>query len=238
MELSVFELNDDRIINELPEVLEKGYRGELNQAELMRLLGLLWSFKNINYDCPVPVDFKKLNDGYSLREKKLKTGTITETRRNMFLEPEMLKMLGPEATALHSRLFNKDDRWDAWKARIKFMDYLSNIDSVVLDRGYCIPAFDDELLFAVEDAFIKASNDNKYNICYELKHILNSNIYITTEDDLSLTIINLKKFIDWLKDLIDHTDKEFEKAVISVCVDNMTDILKKCQDDLKSNNYK
>ena len=238
LERSVFELDDDLILNELPDVLEKGYSGELNQRELMKLLGLLWSFKNIKYDCPVPVDFRKLNEGYTLREEKLKTGTISETASNMFLEPKMLETLGPEAIALHSRIFGKDDRREAWITRNRFIAYLSDLDRAMLNRGYSIPSFDDELLVAIEDAFTKASNDNKYNICYELQHVLVSNLYITTEEDLLLSIKNLEIFIDWLKEQADYSKKEFEKAVINVCVDNMNDLLKKCQVDLKTNNYK
>lgn len=237
LELDMFQLTEDIIQEQLPQIIDDGYSGNLSQAELMKLLSLLYQFNNIGYDSPVHIDYKKLNKGLDIREENVRRNNLTEISSNLFLEQEQLDQLDDDAKALYSRLTKKDDRHEAWITRNSFIKFLSNHNSKALIGRFPLAAFDEQLLEMVKNAFEKGDNRFRYDICLELKRALITNPYITTKDDLIMSIENLNKLSVWLKRYYEQTQGNYEKSIINICNNVILELIANCNNDLENGNY-
>lgn len=237
LEVGMFQLTEGIIQEQLPQIIDDGYSGNLSQAELMKLLSLLYQFNSIGYDSPVPIDYKKLNKGLEIREEIVRRNNLTEISSNLFLEQEQLNQLNDDAKALYSRLTKKDDRHEAWITRNCFIQFLSNHNSQVMTGRFPLAAFDEQLLELVKYTFENSDNKFRYDICTELKRALITNPYITTKDDLLMSIDNLNKLSAWLNSYSKKTHGNYEKAIINLCNNVILDLISNCNNDLNKGNY-
>ena len=103
--------------------------------------------------------------------------------------------------------------------------------------GFPLAAFDEQLLDLVKNAFETGNNRFRYDICLELKRALITNPYITTKDDLIMSIENLNKLSIWFKSCYEQTQGNYEKAIINICNNVILDLIGNCNNDLDNGNY-
>jgi hypothetical protein len=195
---------DDEIISiGLPDALEIAYMGGLSCQDLISLLGRIYNIEKYGITLPCAIDYKKLYDGFKIREEHIKSGKIEEPKNATFITPDIVQGFCADAKTLYAEIEMMSDRKEAWKNRREFITFMSSPMSYNTStlRHATIVSFDDELLDTFVTSYQAACNSDKREM-YQVLSVLSFDYKaVSTSDDIAITIKNLGILVSKLEEL-------------------------------------
>ena len=212
-----WDLDDDIISKGLPEALSLAYSGKLSSMNLVDLLRRIQVLEENHIPLPCTIDYVKMRDGFSERESAIKAGKIKPQKNGKFIMPEDVRKMDQEAQNLYSAIERLEDRVEAYRARLLYIDFLKSpysIDASKL-KNQCLISFDVELRDLFFEAYKKANNSEKRNLFHILHSFTFDYRYTSTENDIQETCENLNILINMLLELQKTEADSFTRFIIA-----------------------
>lgn len=220
-------LEDRHIEQGMPIAVEKAYAGELSRNEIFDLLKKIYALKKYGIASPVEVDYAKMQEGFSIRAKKILASEIEEPKLHISIFNDQIE---PGAKKLHEEITKFDNRLITFNNRKVIFDYF-NPDSKISEysiNGLIIGAFDKQLLETFLVYFYGADNGRKRDYARVILNLGYTDKTFITPEETQETLDNfaeLKERLDKYKTtltdrmsiaIVNETLKEIDKLIENI----------------------
>lgn len=228
-----WDLTQETVFAGVPVALHKAYEGKLGRDALIHLLQRIYMLKKYAVVTPMEIDYENVSKGIDLREAMMKSGEITDDASGIFILPEVLKEMAPEARELYYRIERLDERCRAWNSRRDFIAFIQGRSDKRYElKHLCIVSFDDELLAMFFEAYKAQGNGHKRELILALKDFIYNDKGVSAVEDIQKTIANLGKLETMIQGLLDSE----QDAIARVNITETLKALAEFRENLKEAN--
>lgn len=215
LDRAFWELDENIINQELPQVLQQAYDGELTIDDYVALLGRIDDFRKIGVSMQCDIDDARMLEGFHKRKYQIITRKVYEERghRRLMRDEEETK-LTPQEQVLNKEIEKFQDQWQYLMNESFFIDYLKNptYEKSLAAKSMKLVCFNDELLATFISAYKEANVSEQQDMITVLKEVsFVSGFAGNDETDIEITKKNFGKLESVLESELENTKDAVKK---------------------------